>query len=194
MDVLESRAERERAPRPRLRLRRPSAPVAVLVALVLLAVGQVAALNRDLGLPPDVRVEVAEGGYVVGTQDSPSVVTFQLRNAGRPIEVRGVRLEAPGLRLVDVVASGDAVMSRIVGEGEEPLPAFRLVDGVTLVLTFEPTDCGAVDTGVYPVQLEVRDGPRSGVLPLRLRDYPDLEGRPLPDVPWQVVLATALCS
>lgn len=187
MDLLDSDDARPRRGR-------PGAPSVVLAALALLAAGQAYGLTRDLSLPADVRIEVAEGGYVVGTQDAPSVVTFQLRNLGRPVEVRDVRLDAPGLRLLDVVASGDAVASREVGVGADPLPRFRLVDGVTLVLTYETTDCDAIDTGVHPVRLDVRDGRRSGIVELRLRDYPDLLGRPLPDVPWQGVLAAALCG
>ncbi|MFN2522705.1 MAG: hypothetical protein ABR614_05280, partial [Mycobacteriales bacterium] len=91
-------------------------------------------------------------------------------------------------------ASGDAVDFRQVGVGPAPLPDFRLDDGVTLVLTFEAVDCNAIDAAVHPVLLDVRDGNRRGIVPLRLRDYPDLLGRPLPDVPWQGVLAAALCG
>lgn len=166
----------------------------MLVSLGLLAVGQAFAVARDLDLPPDVRVEIAEGGYTVGTLQEPAVVTFSLRSTGRPVEVRGVRLAAPGLQLLDAIASGGAVGNRRVGGGRDPLPAFTLDDTVTLLLRFETTDCREVDAGVYPLMLDLRVGARSGVIPLRLRDYPDLLGRDVPDVPWQQVLAAGLCG
>lgn len=169
-------------------------PLAVLIALGLLGVGQGYTLMRNLELPSDVRVEIAEGGYTVGTIAEPSVIAFALRNTGRPVEVRGLRLDAPGLRLLDVIASGGAVGNRRVGGGREPLPTFTLDDTVTLLLRFETTDCREVDGGVYPLLLDLRVGARSGALPLRLRDYPDLLGRDAPDVPWQQVLAAGLCG
>ena len=166
----------------------------MLVSLGLLAVGQGYAATRDLSLPRDVQVEIVEGGYSVGTPQAPAVITFSLRSTGRPVEVHDVRLAAPGLRLLDVIASGGAVDNRRVGGGRDPLPVFTLEDTVTMLLRFETTDCRKVDGGVYPLMLDLRVGSRGDVVPLRLRDYPDLLGRDVPDVPWQQVLAEGLCG
>lgn len=204
MDVLSSGRERdEPAGRAALRRLRATpgalvraggrAPLALLVVLLLLAAGQVAVLRASRRLPPDVQVAVAEGGYVVGPLDEPSLVTFQLRSTGRAVQVRGLSLGAPGLRLVDAAAAGESVGFRRVGDGPAPLPAFRLEQGVTLVLTFAATDCRAIDDGRYPVMLDLAVGYRRAVLALPLRDYPDLTGQGGPDVPWQRVLAAALC-
>ncbi len=186
MDVLVSGNER-----PPLRVGRRALALAVVLLVLLGAQGYL--LRQSTSLPDDVRIEVAEGGYVVGTLDTPSLVTFQLRSTGRPVDVRSVDLRAPGLRLTDTAAAGESVGFRRVGDGPAPLPPFTLREGVTLVLSFAASDCSAIDAAPHPVRLELTSGLRRGTLLLRLRDYPDLTGSGGPDTPWQQVLANVLC-
>ena len=168
-------------------------PLALTLAVLLLVVGQTYALTRDRSLPPDVRITVVEGGYVVGTLDMPSLVTFQLSHRGPPVQVRAIDLQAPGLRLTDLAVSGESVGARRVGDGPDPVPRFTLDGGATIIMTFAATDCAAIDSLLYPVQLDLALGYRREVVELRLRDYPNLTGNGGPDIPWQQVLASALC-
>lgn len=192
MDVLVSGSDRgERPLRPRQPL--PKGPLALAAVMLLLLGAEAAVLARSATLPDDVRVEVLEGGYVVTTLDRPSLVTFQLRSTGRPVQVRGLELAAPGLELTDAVVSGEAVGFRRLGEGPGPLPPFELSGGATVVMNFAATDCAAIDDKRYPVRMRVTTGLRRGTLPLPLRDYPDLTGNNGPDLRWQQVLGSALC-
>lgn len=190
MDVIVSGSDRDERPR---RQPLPRGPLALAVVLLLLLGAEAALLVRSTTLPDDVRIEVAEGGYVVGTLDSPSLVTFQLRSTGRAVLVRDVALSAPGLQLTDSAVSGESVGFRRLGDGPAPLPDFELREGVTLILTFAATDCAAIDDGSYPVRMAASAGLRSDTVLLRLRDYPDLTGQDGPDLRWQQVLASALC-
>lgn len=189
MDVIAG--GRERRP---LRWSDLGLPQRLLAALLAVVIGgQAYALGRDRSLPDDVRIEIAEGGYVVGTLDDPSLVTFNMSSTGRPVDVRGIALSAPGITVDDVVASGAAVRFRRVGEGAAPLPTFRLTEGVVVILSVKVSDCAAIDGGAYPLRLDLASGYREGIVELRLRDYPDLTGNGGPDIPWQQVLAAAQC-
>jgi hypothetical protein len=167
------------------------AAVRVTVALALLAAGQLLSLTGR-GLPDDVALVVRDGGYTVATPGDPDLVSFQLDSTGRAVEVVGVSVDVPGLRLVDVVAAGSATGGRALGEGAGDLPGFRLADSVTLTLRLEVTDCDAVDDAQHLVVVRVRDGRRAGDVALALRDYPDPEGVGA-DLRWQQVLALAAC-
>ncbi len=168
-------------------------PRALAAVLLVVVAGQTYALTRDRSLPAAVEITVAEGGYVVGTLDAPSLVTFQLRHRGPSVKVRAIDLQAPGLRLTDLAVSGESVGSRRVGDGPAALPQFTLRGGATLIASFAATDCAAIDSDVHPVRLDLSSGYRREVIELRLRDYPDLTGNDGPDIPWQQVLASALC-
>ncbi len=166
---------------------------AVAISLALVAIGQGIALAENRGLPAAVRLTVPDAGYTVGTPSDPALVVFQLDNPGPALDLKAVLVAVPGLELVDVVAAGSSTGGRTLGEGEQALPTFRLVESVTLSLRFEVTDCDAIDDRPYPVRVQLQDGRRRGEVPLTLRDYPDLSGDGGADLRWQQVLAFAVC-
>lgn len=173
-------------------------PLAVAVALAVVASGQAVALLRDQPLPPEVRFEVLPTGYSYGNEGDRLVVGFQLGNSGPAVRVEDVGADVPGLRLTDVVASGAPLDFRTAGEGDAALPAFDVAAGEVVVLTlvYELQACSSVTTDTRLVPVRVRAGRGVGTLGVALPSLPAEEPDAPADAldPWQQALVRSLCE
>lgn len=167
----------------------------VAVALVLLAGGQAAAVRSPAELADSAGLEVLESGYSFASDGTRATVGFRLLNSGgEPVEVRAAGNDAPGLLLVDVVASGAPVGFAAAGEGEALLPAFDLPPGdpVILQLVYEVQDCLLVPSTPLLVPVRVQVGRAGGVVEVAL---PRLTGEgPEDQLEWQEVLVREVCT
>ena len=177
-----------------------SAAGAAAAALALLAVAQGAAVARGGPLPDDAAVTALPNGYSYATrEDRLVVVGFQLRNSGdRPLQVLDLAEDLPGLVLTDVVVSGEPFDFASAGDGDAPLPAFRLDRGtvVEVTLSYRLAACPQVPEDPRPLPVRVRAGRATGVLrvdmPTAPSDEPDA-GADAEDQ-WQSVLVRDLCG
>ena len=178
--------------------RRVGAPAGVAAALVLLAAGQAAAL-APRPLPEDVRLSALPNGYSYTTDGKQASIGFQLTNAGsRPLRVESLGDDLPGLSLVDVSVSGEPFDFDVAGDGEQPLPSFELEAGtvVEVRLVYRLRACSAVPRDTRPMPAEVRQGRRTGTVPVELPRAPssDPDAAPEDEDEWQVVLVRDLCE
>lgn len=173
------------------------APALVALGLVALAVPQAVYVLRDPPLPDDVALEVLPTGYSYGPEGDRLVVGFQLLNPGPRVAVTDVGTSLPGLRLVDVVASGAAFDFRAAGEGPAALPEFTLdrdeVVVLTLVYTLEACSSIPADARPVPVRVQARGAQGSVAVPLPALPS-DEAGAPEDRLDeWQQVLSRSLC-
>jgi hypothetical protein len=192
MDVLSSHDDRPPW-RPRL-----SAPLAVALALAAVSVGQAVTVLRPQPLATGAAVEALPNGYSYAVDGELAMIGFQLRNGGeRAVRVLGIGADLPGLRLVDVGASGEPFRFELVGVGPEPLPAFDLPPGTVIEvnLSYRVGRCADVPGDDRPVPVRARTGRGEGVLALRLPGQPAeaIDAGPDDEDPWQRVLVRDLC-
>ena len=177
-----------------------SAALGVAGALALLAVAQGVAVARGGPLPEGVGVTALPNGYSYATrEDRLVVIGFQLRNDGdRAVEVLDLAQDLPGLELRDVVVSGEPFDFSAAGEGEAPLPAFRMSRGtvVEVTLSYRLAACPQVPQDARPLPVRVRAGRSTGLLQVRMPTAPSDEPDAGPDdeEEWQSVLVRDLCG
>ena len=175
-------------------------PLLVGVSLLALGAAQAVAVTRDRSLPPEAAVVALPNGYSYATRENrQTVIGFQLRNTGSvPLQVRDLGADLPGLRLVDVVVSGEPFKFSSAGEGEAPLPAFPLEPGVVVEvsLVYELKSCGAVPIDERPMPLLASADGGEGRLDVPLPTAPadDPDAGPDDEEQWQNVLVRDLCG
>jgi hypothetical protein len=194
MEVLSSGTVDER----RLPRLRPSAPLAVAAALLVLAAAQATAVLRPQMLPAGASVEALPNGYSYATDGDRVVVGFQVRNNGdRDLEVVDIGAGLPGLELVDVTASGEPFRFEIAGGGTAPLPAFDLTTGTVIEvnLVYRVLRCADVPRDDRALAVAARTERGQGVLPLPLPRLPSdaVDAGPDDEDPWQQVLVRDVC-
>ena len=174
-------------------------PLTVAAALAVLAAAQAVAAVR-LPVPLEtVDLVVTKENYGFLTDGREMTVTFQLRNDGpRPVQVRGIGADLPGLDRVDVTGSGEAFGFRAVGDGPAPLPPFVLApEGIVVVgVTYRLAACTAVPDDARPLPVQVRDGRARGTVRVPLPQLPDDGAEASADevLEWQSVLVRELCA
>lgn len=174
-------------------------PLPVGLALALLAAGQAVAVARTPAPLDEVDLQATKENYGFSTAGREMTVSFQVRNDGpRPVRIRDVGTDLPGLDLADAAAAGEPFDFRSAGEGPGPLPAFDLQPGtvVVLALTYRLASCNAVPDDLRPVPVAVQDGRARGTVSVPLPPLPDDGEQAGPDevVEWQRVLVRELCA
>ena len=181
-------------------MRRIGATASVAGALALLAVAQGVAVGRGGPLPAGAAVTVLPNGYSYATrEDRVVVIGFQLRNTGdRALQVLDLAQDLPGLVLQDVVVSGEPFDFSAAGDGDAPLPAFRLDRGtvVEVTLSYRLSACPQVPEDPRPLPVRVAAGRATGVLQVQMPTAPSDEADAGPDDEdeWQSVLVRDLCG
>jgi hypothetical protein len=171
----------------------------VVLALALLGAAQAAAV-LTAPLPGGAGLTALPNGYSYATRgDSEVLIGFQMRNTGdRPLRLLDLGADLPGLRLVDVVGSGDPFDYRSAGEGEAALPPFRLAADavVEITLVYRLEACSSVPEGRRPMPVRVRSGQADGTLKVPLPTAPsdDEDAGPDDEDEWQEVLVRDLCG
>lgn len=175
-------------------------PLLVGVSLLALGAAQATALVRETPLPEQAAVAALPNGYSYATRPNRLLVLgFQLRNTGSlPLRVRDLGADLPGLRLDDVVVSGEPFRFSSAGEGAAPLPEFGLDPGVVVevALVYELESCAAVPGDVRPMPLLASAGRAEGLLRVPLPTAPadDPDAGPDDEEQWQKVLVRDLCG
>ena len=175
-------------------------PLLVGVSLLALGAAQAAAVVRGEALPEQAAVAALPNGYSYATRPNRLVVLgFQLRNTGEVgLSVVDLGADLPGLRLADVVVSGEPFKFSSAGEGSAPLPEFPLRPGVVVevALVYELLSCGAVPTDLRPMPLLASADGAEGRLEVPLPTAPadDPDAGPDDEEQWQQVLVRDLCG
>lgn len=179
---------------------RPLRPVPVVVALVLLGVGQALAVARGGPLPADAELTALPNGYSYATREGRvAVAGFQLQNTGGVrLRVEELSVELPGLELKDVVVSGEPTRYMAAGEGPGPVPEFDVAPGdvIEVLLTYRLSACPKVPQDRYPLVVRASAGRDGGVLRVALPTAPSeaVDAGPDDEVEWQRVLIRDLCG
>lgn len=175
-------------------------PVPVVVALVLLGVGQALAVARGGPLPADAELTALPNGYSYATREGRvAVAGFQLQNTGGVrLRVEELSVELPGLELKDVVVSGEPTRYMAAGEGPGPVPEFDVAPGdvIEVLLTYRLSACPKVPQDRYPLVVRASAGRDGGVLRVALPTAPSeaVDAGPDDEVEWQRVLIRDLCG
>lgn len=178
----------------------PLRPLLVVVALVVLGLGQALAVARGGPLPEDAELTALPNGYSYATREGRTAVAgFQLQNTGDvALRVQDLTAELPGLELQDVVVSGEPTRYMAAGEGPGPVPEFDVAPGVVIevLLTYRLSACRAVPQDRFPLFVTASAGRNGGVLSVALPTAPSdaVDAGPDDEVEWQRVLIRDLCG